>query len=104
MASQQSRLTPAFARDFEAVLQTEGKVTYNELFQNCMKVLWAHGMCYKLTAPCGAFLTHFKNRGRLMLSPHKAHSNGEMIFCIGADMQMLLNAVAIELAPSGELR
>ena len=39
-----------------------------------------------------------------MLSPHNAHRNGAVIHKGGADKKQLVNAVCVELAPSGEAR
>ncbi len=98
-------LTPEFCADFEKVLNARFRMSPNEVFQNCMDILWKHKVCYKSDVlKCTLFLTHMVNRGGLMLSPHRAHQNGLKIHKAGADKTQLVNAYAIELAPSGQHR
>jgi len=50
------------------------------------------------------FLTHVKNRGGLLLSPHNVHKNAAGIKAAGADMDQLGNAWCTELPDAGPAR
>ena len=102
--SAMSRLTPAFKEEFDAALAQENVLPYNEVMQECLRVLEKHNLLYTIVADPSQFLCHMKNRGGLMLSAHKAHRNAETIHMVGADRKQLTNAVAFELAPAGALR
>ena len=77
----------------------------NEQFSELVAIMKTHKMCYKVdTLHPRLFLTHVKNRGGLLLSPHSAHKNAANIKVAGADLDALTNSWAIELPVNGPLR
>ena len=94
----------AFESEFKKALALEKKIPYNEFLQQLMEILKKHNMMYTQTIQASQMLVHNKNRGGLMLSVHKVHSNAAVIAAVGADRKQLTNAVCIELAPEGEQR
>ena len=98
-----AQLNEQFKAEFRSALQPKGSC--NEVFQKCMEVMREHKVLYTIQGmKCMYFLTHKFNRGGLMLSPHNAHRNGAVVHKGGADKKQLVNAVCIELAPSGKQR
>ena len=59
-------------------------------------------LCHQAAA--SFFLTHVKNRGGLLLSPHNVHKNAAGIKAAGADMDQLGNAWCTELPDAGPAR
>ena len=55
-------------------------------------------------AAASFFLTHVKNRGGLLLSPHNVHKNAAGIKAAGADLDQLGNAWCTELPDAGPSR
>ena len=98
------KLSKEFCAQFQAALAQQAHKPVNEVYQECMKIMWAHKIPRKEIAHPNAFLVHKENRGKLMLSPHNAHRNFLSIKMVGADMTQLTNAVAIELAQAGAAR
>ena len=98
-----SKMSPAFRAEFRASLNKKGLVP-NEHFAALVDVLQGHNMCYSIKAQPRLFLTHVKNRGGLLLSPHNVHKNAAGIKAAGADLTQLGNAWATELADSGPSR
>ena len=98
------QLSTEFQAQFQAALAQQGHKPVNEVYQECMKIMWHHKIPRKEIAHPNVFLVHKENRGKLMLSPHNAHRNFLSIKMVGADMTQLTNAVAIELAQAGAAR
>ena len=96
------KLSKEFCAQFQAALAQQAHKPVNEVYQECMKIMWAHKIPRKEIAHPNVFLVHKENRGKLMLSPHNAHRNFLSIKMVGADMTQLTNAVAIELAQAGQ--
>ena len=101
--SKMSRMTRAFKDEFRANLARNGRPP-NQHFEDLVKILKKHHMCYLITAHPSDFLTHKKNRGGLLLSPHNAHKNAAGIKATGADLTALSNSWATELPVDGQLR
>ena len=98
-----SKLSAGFKAEFRACLQLKGKPP-NEHFMALVDVLKQHKMCYVLELHPRFFLSHVKNRGGLLLSPHNVHKNAAGIKNAGADLEQLNNAWATELPEAGQLR
>ena len=98
-----SRMTPAFTKEFGDELKKHG-IPPNQHFASLVDILQKHKMCYKAQLNPALFLTHVKNRGGLLLSPHNAHKNAASIKAAGADLSALTNAWCFELAHDGETR
>jgi len=100
----QSRMTPQFMQEFGDCLKQKG-LPPNKNFAELVDMLHQHKMCYK-ASPLNpkVFLTHSKNRGGLLLSPHNAHKNAASIAAAGADIDALTNAWCIELPMDGPKR
>jgi hypothetical protein len=99
-----SRMTQEFKSEFVACLAKKGTPP-NEHFRELVAILKKHKLCYKTeTLHPRLFLTHIKNRGGLLLSPHNAHKNAANIKVAGADLEALTNSWAIELPVDGPLR
>jgi hypothetical protein len=99
-----SRMTQEFKSEFVACLAKKGTPP-NEHFSELVAILKKHKLCYKTeTLHPRLFLTHIKNRGGLLLSPHNAHKNAANIKVAGADLEALTNSWAIELPVDGPLR
>ena len=96
-------MSAAFRAEFRASINKKDLVP-NEHFAALVDVLQSHNMCYSIKAQPRLFLTHVKNRGGLLLSPHNVHKNAAGIKAAGADLTQLGNAWATELADSGPLR
>ena len=96
-------LPALFCEEFGKLIRAQQSA--NEHFQSLMACLRSHNLAYSIdkVAP-KHFLTHPKNRGGLMLSPHNVHRNAARIHQAGADRSQLTNAVCIEIAPSGNMR
>jgi hypothetical protein len=98
-----SKLTPLFCSEFGNILILKKKP--NEIYQQSMDCLRSHKISYVIVKQhCKFFIPHKKNRGGLMLSPYNVHRNAAKIHKVGADMKQIINAVCMELAPSGEQR
>ena len=99
-----SKFTPAFCFEFTVIL-AEKNTKANEVFQQAMACLRLRKSAYNLSKQhCKFFIPHKKNRGGLMLSPYNVHRNAAKIHKAGADIKQIINAVCIELAPSGAHR
>ena len=98
-----SKLSASFNAEFRATIQLQGKPP-NEHFMALVDVLKQHSMCYVVDLHPRFFLTHVKNRGGLLLSPHNVHKNAAGIKNAGADLEQLNNAWATELPAAGRLR
>ena len=98
-----SKMSPAFRAEFRAGINKKGLVP-NEHFAALVDVLRHHDMCYVIKLQPRFFLTHVKNRGGLLLSPHNVHKNAAGIKAAGADMDQLGNAWCTELPDAGPLR
>ena len=71
-----------FKAEFEASLSARGAP--NEVFQGCMACISKHGHAYTLhEVHSRFFIPHRQNRGGLILSPHNAHRNAEVIYRVG---------------------
>ena len=100
-----SKMTNTFIADFRAALAGEAQLLAPmEVYNNCMEVLKDHQLSYTAKLTANLLLTHAKNRGGLMLSSHRVHTNGAVIHAGGADRNSIVNAVAMEMAPSGPQR
>ena len=100
-----SKYCPEFVKEFKAILDEATNSSANEILQQALACLkkWKH--CYKISQVSPKFfLTHMYNRGGLLLSPYNAHRNAARINRCGADIQQLINAIAMELAPTGKPR
>ena len=98
-------LSEKFCEEFALILEERLSLTPNECFQKCIECMWKHKVCRKEdNLHCTLFMTHPKNRGGLMLSPHNAHRNGGKIHSGGADKSQLVNAYCIELSTAGSMR
>ena len=93
-----------FESEFKVALSLEKKIPYNELLQSCLDILKKHNMLYTQTIDASQMLVHQKNRGGLMLSVHKVHTNAAVIATVGADRKQLTNAVCIDLCAEGDQR
>ena len=99
-----SKFTPAFCFEFTVIL-AEKNTKANEVFQQAMACLRLRKSAYNLSKQhCKFFIPHKKNRGGLMLSPYNVHRNAAKIHRVGADVAQIINAVCMELAPSGPHR
>ena len=98
-----SKLTEGFIVEFGACLALKGKPP-NEHFSDLVAILKKHKMCYQLVLHPKFFLTHRKNRGGLLLSPHNVHKNAAGIKATGADLEMLNNSWCTELPEDGPIR
>jgi hypothetical protein len=98
-----SKMSDAFKSEFAAGLARKS-LPPNEHFMLMCEMLRKHKMCYKLLAHPRLFMTHYKNRGGLLLSPHNAHKNAAQIKRAGADLELLTNSWCTELPDSGKLR
>jgi len=98
------RMTEAFTSEFGEILDRK-YAKPNEHFQDLVTCLKKHLMCYRSPKlHPSLFLTHLKNRGGLLLSPHNAHKNAANMYAAAADLEALSNAWAIELPSEGKLR
>lgn len=97
-------MTTLFIEEFSSELKKQG-MPPNKHFAALVTILKKHKMCYsaKSLNP-RLFLTHVKNRGGLLLSPHNAHKNAASIKAAGADIEALTNAWCFELAHDGDIR
>lgn len=99
-----SKMTEAFRREFAACLQLKRKAPM-EHYQLLMEILEEHKLKYVLQEVHPKFfLVHLANRDYLMMTPSNAHKRGADIKACGADLQMLTNAVCMELSESGPRR
>ena len=98
------QLSTEFQAQFQAALAQQGHKPVNEVYQECMKIMWHHKIPRKEIAHPNVFLLHKDNIEDLVLSPHNAHWNFLSIQRYGKDMTQLTNAVAIELAQAGAAR
>ena len=97
-------MSSVFRAEFAECLK-DRSMAPNEHFASLTYILKKHGHCYtvpRVEPKC--FLTHVKNRGGLLLSPHNSHHNAALIKAAGADLSQLSNAWAVEIAPSGANR
>lgn len=101
---QNSRMTTLFIEEFSSELKKQGTPP-NQHFAELVKIMKKHKMCYNVKSlNPKLFLTHVKNRGGLLLSPHNAHKNAASIKAAGADIEALTNAWCFELAHDGDIR
>ena len=99
-----SKITNSFQLEFQKLLDLKN-VKANEHFQLLTTCLRKHNLVYTVEkANPKFFLTHFSNRGGLLLSPHNVHRNAGRIHKCGADIRQLNNAFCIELATNGKVR
>ena len=61
-------------------------------------------MKYLVTAPSEVFCTHVQNRGGSLLDWYQGQDNLNAICIAGADLNLLRDAAAFEIAPSGKAR
>ena len=99
-----SKITKGFQVEFQKLLDMKN-VKANEHFQLLITCLREHNLVYTVEKVNPKyFLTHYSNRGGLLLSPHNVHRNAGRIHKCGADTKQLNNAVCIELAANGKVR
>ena len=99
-----SKITKSFELEFQKLLDMKN-VKANEHFQLLTTCLRKHNLVYTVEkATPRFFLTHFSNRGGLLLSPHNVHRNAGRIHKCGADIKQFNNAFCIELATNGKVR
>ena len=99
-----SKITKSFELEFQKLLDMKN-VKANDHFQLFTTCLRKHNLVYTVEkANPKLFLTHFSNRGGLLLSPHNVHRNAGRIHKCGADIKQLNNAFCIELATNGKVR
>ena len=104
-SSAKSRMSAEFVKEFGICLAKTG-IPPNQHFAELVEILKAHKMCYSSSGPLNPklFLTHSKNRGGLLLSPHNAHKNAANIAAAGADIEALTSAWCVELGMDGPKR
>ena len=59
---------------------------------------------YVVTAPAEVFLTHVQNRGGALIDWYQGQDNLNSICTAGADLNLLVDATAFEIAPNGKSR
>ena len=99
-----TQYTGEFMKEMEQALKGWHKRGAMEVFLEGMTIMRHASLVRKEKLHTRLVLCHKENRGRLMLSPHNAHSNGQKIHKAGADRRQLINAVCIELPATGPIR
>ena len=96
-----AQMTDQFKGEFKAVLNAVN-MTPNGKMQKLMDMLKAQNISYSANqVHCSKLLVHQANRGGLGLDRFNVHKCGANILRVGANMNKLDAAVAIELAPNG---
>ena len=102
--SKMSKMTEAFKAEFGACLALKGKPPMEHFLELC-EIIDKYGLSYRLdNVHCKFFLVHMSNRGGLVLSPFNVHRNAVNIKNSGADLDLLSNSYAFELAADGPRR
>ena len=103
MASTTEKMTDTFKSEFQEALVGDTRLPPMVL-NNFMSALKSHKISYTAKLTANLFLTRYRNRGGLMLSVHRVHTNGAVIHAGGADRNAIITAVSVEIAPHGEQR
>lgn len=97
-------LSDSFKTEFAQALLEGKKLPAKEALDICLEIIDRYKLWYSYEGPCDAFLCHPENRSRLMLSAHNADRLMEKIHQAGADLALLVNAIAIEIAKDSTKR
>ena len=97
-------LSMEFIAEFRAILSHRSSKPVNTIFKEAMECLDKHHLSYKVSKIHNKFMfVHNKNRGGLGLSPHNCHRNAAKIDKVGCDVDMLVNAICVQIAPKGPM-
>lgn len=97
-------LSDDFKTEFAQALHEGKKLPAKEALDSCLVIIDKYKLSYPYEGSCEAFLCHPENRSRLMLSAHNADRLVEKIHLAGADLALLVNAIAIEISKDGTKR